>query len=387
MNDFVFNVPSDIIFGCGKLRDIGIYVSALGQNALLITGQRALRETGLLEQITESLSQHGVRMILHDMIPPEPTVDDAFRAIETCRENKCDVVVAVGGGSVIDVAKVAAALYDKPGTVKDYLGGMPLENRGASLVAAPTTAGTGSEVTPNSVLIDPDGKIKTSIRSKHLIPNCALVDPAVLITVPPSITAYSGMDALTQAIEAYVSIGSTPVTDSLAEKATFLLMNRLVDAYQHGDDLEARHDTALGSLMGGMSFGNAKLGLVHGIAHPLGFLSHLPHGLVCGLMLPMVIEFNLPVAGNKYARLSRYLNLATIDDSDDTASRKLISRINLMNRTMGLETHMRELVPDRSEWDMVISQTLASGSTKSNPREVTESDILDILERLSALID
>lgn len=380
VKDFTFNTSPVISFGAGKISEAGKTASKLGSKALLITGKSFLRESGLLDKILNDFYENDIKVVLFDDVPPEPLLINVAKAVDVCSKNECNLIVGVGGGSVLDVAKTAAVLADKQDSVDVYFSGKHIESKGLPYIAIPTTAGTGSEVTPNAVLIDTDASVKASIRSEYMIADSVIIDPEFLIKLPPRIKAYSGMDALTQAIESYISIGAFPLTESLSLGAASLLINNLQSACRNSNEMTFNANIALGSLMGGIAFANAKLGLVHGLAHPLGILSGLPHGLICGLLLPVAIEFNAPAAGKKLANLSRYAGLSHINGSDDQAYNNLLCKIRTMNDDMELSMHKKKLIPEKSKWDNIVSQTLASGSTKSNPRKVMENDITNILE-------
>ncbi|MHB1000574.1 MAG: iron-containing alcohol dehydrogenase family protein [Armatimonadota bacterium] len=380
--EFSFTSVNKIIFGPGKISDIGSVTAEYGSRVLLVTGKRFLRASGYLDRICESLTSSRVDLVVFDDVPPEPSLDTVERGIALCRQNACDSVIAVGGGSVIDVGKAIAILVGRTGSVHDYFHGSAIDNKGLPFIAVPTTAGSGSEVTPNSVLIDPITKIKASIRGPFMHPDIAIVDPELTLTMSPKVTAHSGMDALSQSIEAYVSLGANPVTDALAQSSVSLLVNNLCSAFHDGSNITYRTDVALGSLIGGMAFSNARLGLIHGMAHPLGVISGMPHGLVCALLLPIVMQFNMPVSICKYADLSRSSGTADTGADNESSARDLINRVEWMNGEMGITGWIRRLKPDELYWEDIIDQTLASGSTKSNPVMVTREDIIGILKSL-----
>lgn len=372
--DFSFLTVGKIIFGPGRIREIGAEAASLGSRALLVAGRGFLRRTGKLAEIERLLRDGSLDVVVFDGVPPEPSLEDVRSGIEVLRARDCDLVVAVGGGSALDVGKAIAGLAHAPASVSEYFMGREVEKKGLPFIAAATTAGSGAEVTPNAVLVDREAGVKASIRSPHLLADVAIVDPELTLTVPPNVTADSGMDALCQAIEAYVSRGANPLTDSLALDASVRLLISLPKAYAHGDDLSLRTEVALGSLMGGMAFSNARLGLAHGMAHSIGIATGLPHGLICGLLLPPVMRFNMPVSEAKYSGLARDAGLGGADE--------LILGIERMNAEMGLSARLPELRVAREKWPAIVSQSVTTGSTKSNPRSVSEEDISRILGEL-----
>lgn len=376
--NFCFSTTHRILFGRGTVRHLGQETASLGgKRALLVTGKRALHALGHLTKIESYLHDAELSVTLFSEVPPEPTLSVVERGITTLHAERCDVVVAVGGGSALDVGKAVAAIASAPGTLHEYFSGRELERKGYPFVAVPTTAGTGAEVTPNSVLIDEAEGLKASIRSYYMLPDVAIVDPELLLTVPPSVTASSGMDALCQAIEAFVSKGANPLTDTLAKDAAVRLLKHLPNAFENGSDITARTETALGSLMGGIAFANARLGLAHGMAHCLGIATSLPHGVICALLLPLVIRFNIPVVEEKYSMLAQASGLR-----DASA---LADEIDRLNQEMRISDSIPKLRLPSDTWPKIIAQTLAAGSTKSNPRPVTSADVESILRSLSHL--
>ncbi len=378
--DFTFITVDKIIFGPGRFGDLAKEASGLGKRVFLVTGRSFLKRAVRIAEIEESFSASGMDLTVFDAVPPEPTLAVVESGIQALKAHDCDVVVAVGGGSALDVGKAVAGLAHAPGTVAEHFHGRAVEAKGLPFIAVPTTAGSGAEVTPNAVLTDEEQVIKASIRSHYLMADVAIVDPELMLTCPPEVTAFSGMDALCQALEAYVSRGATPLTDSLAGDAAVRLVKNLPLAYQDGDDIHLRSEVALGSLMGAMAFSNARLGLVHGLAHPVGVLTGLPHGLICGLLLPIVMRFNLEISRPKYAHIDRESGIADPFGSDEEAGESLIAEIEGLNARMGLDAYKSALHIPKDKWPEVTTQALASGSTKSNPRQATAWDIQQMLD-------
>ncbi|MCM8757790.1 MAG: iron-containing alcohol dehydrogenase, partial [Candidatus Omnitrophica bacterium] len=293
-----FFVPTKIVFGRDTLDKIKELISAFGRRVLIITGKKSMQENGILDKIKENLS--GFKIIHFNKINFEPTVEDVDEA-RRLSFKKVDLVIGLGGGSVLDCAKATAGLLNKKGRTLDYLlEKRKIEKEGIPFVAIPTTAGSGAEVTPNAVLIDRKRKIKMSLRSFYLFAKLAILDPTLTLTLPPKLTAYSGMDALSQAIESYVSKGANHFTDALAIEAIKIIGRSIIGVYKNGEDLSLRENMLYGSLLSGIALFNARMGVVHGLAHPLGVIYKLPHGLICGLLLPYAMEFNLKAVAEKY---------------------------------------------------------------------------------------
>jgi len=302
-----FIVPRPIAFGEGALETVGKRVAQHGARASVITGRSAMRRSGVLDRVIASLADAAVDARAFEEVPPEPTLDAVDAATAFTRSAAADVVIGLGGGSVMDVAKVAAFLAPTALSVRALYEGAPVDRKGLPYIAVPTTAGSGSEVTPNAVFTDPETQIKSSVRGEALYADLVICDPEVTVTAPPHVTAYAGMDAFTQAVEAYVSKGATALTDAMAREAAVRVAQNIRAAYADGVNLEARTEILLGSMMAGMALANARSGAVHGMAHPVGSRYRLAHGLVCAMLLPHVIRFNSdPVYDRAAVTVAKY---------------------------------------------------------------------------------
>jgi len=311
--EFQFLTSPRIIFGAGAASGLKDLVAETGQRPLLVLGSDSPAGRARHEKLEEMVRPAAIGRCAN-----EPTAEDVDHVVAAAREARCDVVVAVGGGSVLDCGKAAAAMLTNPGSLADYLEGVgtgrAIEEPPSPMIAVPTTAGTGTEVTKNAVISGPG--YKKSVRSPLMIPRVALVDPELSVSMPPEVTASCGMDALIQLMEAYMSRCASPVTDGLALQGVELAGWSLVRAYDDGEDMEARGAMALASLLGGMCLANAGLGAVHGFASPLGAHFPIPHGVACAALLPQVMEANLRAARgadcekriwNRFARLMQTL--------------------------------------------------------------------------------
>src|SRR5213596_1545232 len=292
MIHFEFATATRIVFGAGALSEVGPIAKGFGHRALIVTGRSAGRSSVL----NRLLGEQGIaRWTL--AIAGEPTIEDVERGIQFARGQECDLVIGFGGGSAIDAAKAIAALTTNGGEVLDYLEligrARPLANTPVPVIAIPTTAGTGAEVTRNAVLASPEHHVKVSLRSPLMLPKVALVDPQLTYDLPAELTASTGLDALTQLIEPYVSCKANPLTDSICAEGIRRAARSLRRVFDNGADKSAREDMALASLFGGLALANAGLGAVHGFASPIGGMFRAPHGAVCAVLLPHVIEANL----------------------------------------------------------------------------------------------
>lgn len=308
-------------------------------------------------------------------IPHDPTLETVEALRTAARQCGADIFLALGGGSVIDAAKTAAFLMSSHAPVRQsFLGQAALPSRGLPLVALPTTAGTGAEITKNAVLTDTVGDFKGSIKAPGMVPAAALVDPDFTLSLPPAITADTGMDALTQAIESYVSSGANAMTQALAAQAVALLLRHLPQAWQHGDDVQARTRTAEGSMLSALAFSQSGLGAVHGLAHPIGHRFGVPHGRACAILLAPVMTWNLPVAEAAFDRLAAAAGLAD--------ARELLLAVKTLCQTMAIPTDFSAWGMTTADHDTII-KNCRSGSMKANPRPMTDADVANMLSALA----
>ena len=373
---FEFATASRVIFGAGRTAELPGVLAGLGTRVLVCTGKDPARHAGLIAAL-------GVPAEVFP-IPAEPTVELARAVVEAGREHGADVVVAIGGGSVIDAGKTVAALLGNGGDPLDYLevigSGRPITRPAAPCIAVPTTAGTGAEVTANAVLGSPAHRLKASLRSPLMIPRVALVDPELTVSCPPQVTAASGLDALTQCLEPFVSVRANPLTDGLAREGMRRAAAGLRAAYADGGDLPARADMAVCALLGGMALANAKLGAVHGLAGVIGGTADVPHGLACAALLVPVIEANAraltanhPAAGHpvhdRYAEAARLLTgqpAATIEDGLAWIRETLV-----LLAVPGLAAF--GLGPQHA--DGIAAKAMTSSSMQGNPVPLSHEDL------------
>lgn len=375
MKPFVYAAPGEIRFGWGEAAGLPEAAASFGRRPMVVTGT-ALRRAGRLELLLQNLRRVGVDPALHEGVPPEPTLAVLQSVMDAVAAAGADSVIAVGGGSALDIGKAAAALAGAGPTAEEFFAGHPIPSEGRPIIVLPTTSGTGSEVTRVCVLSDPRNQRKASIRSDSMLPRLAIVDPELTLSCPPSVTAHSGVDALVQTIEAFVSSGANPLTDALALEAARLAAGALETAVRDGTDRAAREAMALGSLMAGLALNTARLGLVHGLAHPIGALTGAAHGLLCGLLLPAVMQFNLPVTEVKYARLARELGAAATGTPEPAAAEALVAFISDLGQRVGIPQRLREVGLREDALEYVAAEAMPSGSTKANPRPVSQADAL-----------
>lgn len=379
---FEFSSAARIIFGGGKLLEIGKIVKGMGSRILLVSG----RSSRKIAQISSLLYQEGMQFSLFS-IDREPTINDIRSGIAYSHQEGCDLVIAMGGGSVIDAGKAIACLSANEGDVVEYLEvigqGKEISRPGLRMIAIPTTAGTGSEVTRNSVIGAPQHKVKVSIRSLYLLPSVALIDPDLSISMPPEVTAFTGMDALTQLIEPYVSNKANPLTDSFCLQGIKLAGESLLRAYEDGEDKESREKMSLASLFSGFTLANAKLGAVHGFAGVIGGMFSAPHGAICARLLSPALEVNIKSLGQKYREshyLKRYEKIAQILTGDQESSTQ-----DLMIFVKNLSKQLQ--IPPLSDYGVtkehfpeIIVKAAGSSSMKGNPVVLSPDELYSIME-------
>jgi alcohol dehydrogenase class IV len=355
----------------------------MGRRALVVTGRTVARAAPLLD----ALSAEGIDAITYSAAG-EPTIEIARQGTQCARDAGCDLVIGFGGGSAIDTGKAIAVLLTNEGDPLDYLevigGGKPITQPAAPYIAIPTTAGTGAEVTRNAVLASPDHQVKVSLRSPLMLPRLALVDPELTHSLPPSVTASTGLDALTQVIEPYVSNRANPMTDALCRQGMHRVARSLRRVYERGDDAAAREDMAIVSLFGGLALANAKLGAVHGFAAPMGGMFHAPHGVICGRLLPFVVAVNVRVLQErdpKSKALRRYEQVAQILTGRlDATADDGVAWVQELGHVLQVPPLSSLGVTD-ADFPTLIEKASRASSMKGNPIKLTRDELQEILAR------
>jgi alcohol dehydrogenase class IV len=333
-----------LLVGPGSSGRLGQAIAGFGHRRILIVTDGIIRKLGLLKDLTDALSAGGAQHVIFDEITPDAPIPLIERGIAFYREHDCDAIVAVGGGSSIDAAKVIAISVANPNkplrALAGYFRGM---NTPIRLYAVPTTAGTGSEVTVAAVISDPERRSKLVVVDTRVVPKMAALDPSLMTGLPPPITAATGIDALTHAVEAYVGQWATPQTDALALSAIGLIFENLPTAFHDGGNLQAREKMSLASTYAGMAFTRANVGYVHAIAHQFGGRYHTPHGLANAIMLPHVLAFSMPEIIERMAQMALRAKVADEGDDDDTAAQKFLDAVIALNRELGIPQHLAAL--------------------------------------------
>jgi alcohol dehydrogenase class IV len=370
------HLPRTLAFGAGCLAQCAAEVARHQRRRVFVVRSPSTRVLG--EPLYAGLRELGCEVHVWDGIAHEPAVADFHHALIAAREVSADAVIGLGGGSAMDVAKLVAALLRGEQDVRETFGIGKLLGRSTFLACLPTTAGTGSEVSPNAILLDEQEQLKKGVISPHLMPDAAYIDPDLTRGVPPAITAATGMDALTHCIEAYANRFAHPMIDVYALQGIRLISKHLPRAVEHGQDLEARTHVAMGSMYGGFCLGPVNTGAVHALAYPLGGEFHVAHGVSNAVLLPHVLEFNLSSAPQRYATIAVAMGAQPAGSETETAQRGL-EIVRELSRRCGIPAQLRELgVPKNAIERMARSAMTVTRLLERNVRTVTQQDAIDI---------
>jgi alcohol dehydrogenase class IV len=378
---FEFATAQRIIFGPESNKQIAPLAKPFGKRVLFICGRSKTRTDAIKTQLKEQNLT-----VVPFQVTQEPSVEIITQAAELARKQSCDTVIAIGGGSVLDTGKAAAVLAANPGDLYDYLEvvgrGNPLQHPALPCIAVPTTAGTGTEVTKNSVIRSPEHGVKVSLRSNFMYPAIALVDPVLTYSLPPELTVTTGLDAFTQLIEAFVSIKANPFTDALCREGIKRINRALPRVFKNGNDSQAREDMCLASLLSGLALANAKLGAVHGFAGPLGGMINAAHGAICASLLAYTIEINvkaLTIRAPESPQLTRFKELAElITGRPSTRAEDAVVWIKKLCSSLAVP-RLQRLGLDKKDFDVAVKKAKNSSSMKGNPIILTDDELLSII--------
>ena len=376
----MFYIPSSNLMGPGCLSDAATVIASHGFKRALIVTDKFLNQIGVVEKVTKLLEQSAVESVIFDETKPNPTVDNVTAGLAKLKQSQCDCVISLGGGSPHDCAKGIALLATNGGEIKDYEGVDQSQKPQLPLISVNTTAGTASEMTRFCIITDEKRHIKMAIVDKHVTPMMSVNDPELMLAKPASLTAATGMDALTHAIEAYVSTAATPITDAVAVKAIEMIQANLRQAVKHGDDITARDNMAYAQFMAGMAFNNASLGYVHAIAHQLGGFYDLPHGVCNAVLLPHVQRYNCEVAETRLADVASALGIDTREMDTKDAAAQAIEAICQLALDVSIPAGLAELGVKEEDFDVLAENALRDACGFTNPKQATHEDIVAILK-------
>jgi alcohol dehydrogenase class IV len=369
-------LPNNLVFGVGAVEKVGEKAKELGKSKALIITDEGIVGTGLLERVLTPLERAGVKAHIFDQIEPNPRDVTVVKAFEFGKKKECDLIIGLGGGSPIDAAKAIGVLMTNPGPLQDYLRGTPVKNPLPTLIAVPTTAGTGTEVTQFSVITDTERSFKAGIANPFLMPKIAIVDPSLMESMPPSLTAATGMDALTHAIEAFVSVNCQPFSDAMALHAIRLIGTYLRPSVANGSNQEARSQMAIASTLAGAAFSNAGVGLVHAMSHPLGGRFDVPHGVANAILLPYVMRFNLIARLERFGQVAQALGEKVEGLSAGEAGKRAVEAVLQLSTDIGIPGHLREARVKAEGLPQVAADAMnMKRAIGWNPRVVKQEEI------------
>ncbi len=373
-----FRMPKSVLYGRNSLEKLGEQSKKLGKRAFIVT-DTIMEKLGYIERCMKYLNKKGITVITYNKVNAEPTNIHVLEALTICKEGKCDFIIGIGGGSCIDAAKAVAVLCTNGGEVEDYVQkDIEIESDPLPLIAIPTTSGTGSEVTSVAVITNKKTDVKMMMKHPNFTPQVAIIDPVLTRSVPPHITAATGIDALCHAIEAYISKVSQPLTDVLALSAIESIMKYLRIVYEDGGNMEAREAMMIASLQAGIAFSNASVTLIHGMSRPVGALFHVPHGISNAILLPTVLEFTKSSAVKRLAEIGRSVNKELYSYSDEEVANETLVEIKKLCFDLHIP-NLKEYGIDEIEFENAISKmakdAIESGSPGNNPRVPSYDEI------------
>jgi alcohol dehydrogenase class IV len=381
--NFSLTMPGKIVFGCGEMARAHQYALEYGNSFLIVTSP-SLVANGVAARLVQNLEQHAAKAVVFAEVTGEPSPELVQAAADRAVEVGCDAVIGVGGGSVIDTAKAAAGIATNGGPVVEYLesvgNGRQMTQKPLPFIAIPTTSGTGAEATKNAVISDVKAGYKASFRSDSLLARVALVDPELTVAVPQNVTAWSGMDALTQLMESFISKKAQPVTDSLALSGMKYVSTGLLRAWSDGADLQAREAMAYGSFLSGICLANSGLGADHGIAAALGAIEGIQHGLACAVLLPHVMEINMPHVGQKAAELSLALTGCAWPLLNDNVKAVTGFVVDLAEQ-LGIPAQLGIPGMDEARLDRIF-KAVSRSSMGGNPVELRSEEVLNLIKKV-----
>ena len=378
----IFRVPAQITFGAGAIETVGAEAKRLGMSHAFVLSDPNLRKLGVTERVVASLSAQGVRSTVCAEIEFEPSIQSVSPAAAAAKASGCDLVIGLGGGSTMDTAKAVAVLTRNEGQAEDYLGIGLVKQRGVPMILMPTTSGTGAEVTPNALFYVPAVREKRAIVSPHIIPDVAILDPLVTLTLPTAVTAATGLDALSHAIESYTSLNASPLTDLYALEAIRLIGIHLRTAVANGGNLAAREGMSRASLYAGIGIGNAGTNIVHALAYPLQGQHRVTHGVANSLLLPYGMEFNALSNLAKFATVAEALGEPIAGLSPRAAAAHSTEACRLLSQDIGIPQTMGEVgIKPQDIEDLVDGAMKMTRLLVNNPRQVRPEDARAIFER------
>jgi alcohol dehydrogenase len=377
---FQFTSFARIHFRPGGIQKLGEEIRNVGGRKVLLVTDKGVKSSGLLEKAAEPLGKESIPYVIFDEVEPNPSLETVEKGLELLKQEGCDSLVAIGGGSPIDAAKGVGIMATNPDPLAKYEGANKIPTPPLPLVAVPTTAGTGSEVTGAAVITDRSRKYKVSIRSPLIIPRVALLDPELLCTLPPHVLAATGMDALTHAYEAFVSTATNPISEALAYDSIRLIGQNLRRFYANPDNVDAGGSMQLASTMAGMAFFSGRVGVVHAMAHPLGGFFNIPHGVANAILLPYCMDFTRIAVPERFARIAEALGEDIWGISVEEASKKAVEAVQSLMADIHIPHGLGKVGAKREAFDAMARDAVESGIHLTTPRKTSYEDIMALYE-------
>jgi alcohol dehydrogenase class IV len=380
MNPFKFYVPTRLVIEVGCVSSLGTMLAKQGVKSALIVTDRGVMKAGCVSKVLSSLEDSGIGHEVYDGVEQNPSEENVKEALAMLSRNGYGTIVAVGGGSAIDTAKAVVAMIIEKVDIRDLYSREVVGKAPIILVAVPTTAGTGSEVTRSAVITNKEARVKETIRGECLYPKIALVDPELTISLPRSITASTGMDAFTHAIEAYTTLNAHALSDALAIEATRLIFANLRKAVSDGSDIEARSNMCVASTLAGMAFSISGLGMVHAMAEPLGGRFNVPHGVANSILLPYCLSYNCDAMSKKLAFLARVLGLRSSYDEEDSRSVEdaavaVVEAVRKLSADVGIPHRIQKVTVTKMEFNDLVGDALKNSCLLANPKKASREDL------------
>src|SRR5210317_614784 len=378
---FSVNQPTQILFGVNAVKKLGDLIADLGGHRVFLVADPGLKQAGIIKEVSSLLNRKKIPYTIYDKVAPEPGLKLADQGAKLAKKNKADCVVGIGGGSALDIAKAISILLTNGGNAEDYLGLDRIKLQGVPKIMIPTTAGTGAEVTFTAVFINEKTNSKGGMNGDPLYPDAALLDPGLTLSLPPNITAATGIDAFTHALEAFVSTQAHAISDMYALEAMTLISNNLGTAYANGTNIEARSAMLMGSLLGGKALATAGVGLVHAMAYPLGGMFNTAHGLANAVLLPYVVEYNIIGNPEKFATVAQVMGYETDGLPLHEAAHLAVEAIHQLNADIGIPNSLAALdIPTDKIPEMAQIALTVTRPVENNPRKPTKEDVMAVYE-------
>ena len=379
---FILNEVS--YFGPGARKELPEVLNRMGVKKALVTSDKGLIKVGTTKMVTDVLDEMGFPYDIYSEIKPNPTVTNVKQGVEAFKASGADCIIAIGGGSSMDTAKGIGIVANNPefGDIVSLEGCAPTKNKSVPIIALPTTAGTGAEVTINYVIIDEERQAKMVCVDPNDIPAVAIVDPELMYSLPKGLTAATGMDALTHAIEGYITKGAWIMSDMYELQAIKMIAENLPIAVEEPTNPVGREGMALAQYIAAQAFSNVGLGLVHGMAHPMGSLHDIPHGVANALLLPTIMEFNMPTRIEKYGVIAQHMGVDTTGMTPEEAAQAAVDAVRELSIRVGIPQHLSEIGITEADIPALAAQAITDVCTPGNPRDVTEAEIIELYKKV-----